>query len=693
MSGPLIVLAGAGTGKTRVLTTKLSKIIFDKLASPYEVLTVTFTNKAANEMKDRVENFLKISTAGWWIGTFHSMGARILRKHPETVGLKKQFTIIDIDDQLKLLKQTLSFHNVDEKRWPAKNLSYIIQRWKDKGLNPENIDPLGSEFANNKAAELYQTYQNRLKTLNAVDYGDLLLQNLNIFETQIDIKNFYKKKFKYILVDEYQDTNLSQYKWLKAISNKDNNICVVGDDDQSIYSWRGAEIKNIFKFEKEYENVKVIKLEKNYRSKANILNAANFLISKNKSRMGKNLWTDDQNGDKLEVINTNSSEEEAIYISDKIEELKSKSIKINSCALIVRASYQTRAFEDRFIKIGLPYKIIGGTKFYERLEVRDALAYLRITSSDFDDLAFERVINVPRRGVGEKSLRDIEINARKKNITLLQSARELVQINYFTNKTNNNLRIFFKLLENWRKKESLNAAELAEVILDESGYTEMWQNDKSIEAETRLENLKELVNAIAEFDNIRSFLEHIQLVMDNDVNNKNQSVNILTFHAAKGLEFDNVFLPGWEEEVFPNRRAIEERLNDGLEEERRLAYVGITRARKRIWIIHANSRVIHGQWFYSVPSRFINELPSENLISNNVNFNSFSNNKYENEDNKEKIISGNLYKDSSLKVGTKVFHQKFGYGNIIKIESDIAEVKFDKTNIKKVKVTFLLTNV
>ena len=359
MNGPLIVLAGAGTGKTRVLTTKLSKIIFDKLASPYEVLTVTFTNKAANEMKERVENLLKISTAGWWIGTFHSMAARILRKHPEIVGLKKQFTIIDTDDQLKLLKQTLSFHNVDEKRWPAKNISYIIQRWKDKGLNPENIDSLGSDFANNKGALLYQTYQNRLKTLNAVDYGDLLLQNLNIFENQIDIKNFYKNKFKYILVDEYQDTNLSQYKWLKAISNKNNNICVVGDDDQSIYSWRGAEVENIFKFEKEYDSVKVIKLEKNYRSKANILNAANFLISKNKSRMGKNLWTDDENGNKIEIINTNSSEEEAIYISDKIEELKNEGITINTCALIVRASYQTRAFEDRFIKIGLPYKIIG----------------------------------------------------------------------------------------------------------------------------------------------------------------------------------------------------------------------------------------------------------------------------------------------------------------------------------------------
>ena len=643
-------------------------------------------------MKNRVESILRINTAGWWIGTFHSMGARILRKNPEIVGLKKQFTIIDTDDQLKLLKQVLSFHNIDDKRWPAKNLSYVIQRWKDKGLNPDNIDHYGSDFANNKGAILYETYQKRLKTLNAVDYGDLLLQNLNMFHIQPDIKNYYKNKFKYVLVDEYQDTNLCQYQWLQNIVNKNQNICVVGDDDQSIYSWRGAEVKNIFKFEKEYDKVKVIKLEKNYRSKANILNAANFLISNNKNRMGKDLWTDDDAGEKIEIINVNNNEEEATYISDKIEELLSSGVLLESFAILVRASYQTRAFEDRFIKIGMPYKIIGGTKFYERLEIRDALAFLRIVASDYDDLAFERIINVPKKGIGEKTIRSIEVFRREKNLSLIQATKELVKINYFSNKINNNLSNFIKLVEKWRNQKTLNASELAETILDESGYTEMWQNDKSVEAESRLDNLKELINAISEFDTIRSFIEHIQLVMDNELNNKNNSVNILTFHASKGLEFENIFLPGWEEEVFPNKRALEERLNEGLEEERRLAYVGITRAQKRVWILHANSRIIHGQWFYSIPSRFLSELPSDNIISNSdTNANYFGNLDYQN----NILENNNIYienKDTILK-GDRVFHQKFGYGLVINLENDNAEVNFEKTSTKKVKIDYLIKDV
>ncbi len=686
------MLAGAGTGKTRVLTTKLSKIIRENYASPYEILTVTFTNKAANEMKNRVESILRINTAGWWIGTFHSMGARILRKNPEIVGLKKQFTIVDTDDQLKLLKQVLSFHNIDDKRWPAKNLSYVIQRWKDKGLNPDSIDQYGSDFANNKGAILYETYQTRLKTLNAVDYGDLLLQNLNMFHIQPDIKNYYKNKFKFILVDEYQDTNMCQYQWLQNIVNKNQNICVVGDDDQSIYSWRGAEVKNIFKFEKEYDKVKVIKLEKNYRSKANILNAANYLISNNKNRMGKDLWTDDKAGEKIEIINVNNNEEEATYISDKIEELLSSGVLLESFAILVRASYQTRAFEDRFIKIGMPYKIIGGTKFYERLEIRDALAFLRIVASDYDDLAFERIINVPKKGIGEKTIRSIEVFRREKGLSLIQATRELVKINFFSYKINNNLSNFIKLIEKWRNQKTLNASELAETILDESGYTEMWQNDKSVEAESRLDNLKELINAISEFDTIRSFIEHIQLVMDNELNNKNNSVNILTFHASKGLEFENIFLPGWEEEVFPNKRALEERLNEGLEEERRLAYVGITRAQKRVWILHANSRIIHGQWFYSIPSRFLSELPSDSIISNSDT----SANYFGNLDNQNNILESNntyIENKNTLLKGDRVFHQKFGYGLIINIENDNAEVKFEKTSTKKVKIDYLIKDV
>ncbi len=686
--GPLIVLAGAGTGKTRVLTTRLSKIVNDKLASPYQILTVTFTNKAANEMKSRVENILKVNTAGWWLGTFHSMGARILRKHPEIVGLKKQFTIIDTDDQLKLLKQVLSFHNIEEKRWPAKNLNFIIQRWKDKGLNPENVDSIGSDFANNKGAELYNTYQNRLQTLNAADYGDLLLQNLNIFSLEPNILELYQNQFKYILVDEYQDTNSCQYSWLRNLAGEDNKICVVGDDDQSIYSWRGAEVANIQKFGKDFNNVKVVKLEKNYRSKGNILKAANFLISKNKDRMGKNLWTDANDGKKISIINTYNSGEEAIYVSDKIEELKNLEESLNSCAILVRASYQTRSFEDRFIKIGLPYKIIGGTKFYERLEIRDALAFFRVTSSDYDDLAFERIINVPKRGLGEKSMRQIEIFARKKNISLLQAARILVMENSFAVKTNAKLLSFLKSVDRWREKINLSAPELAKIILDESGYTEMWQNDKSIEAETRLDNLKELVNALNEFDDIRSFLEHIQLVMDNETSNVKETVNIMTFHAAKGLEYKYVFLPGWEEDVFPNRRALEERFNEGLEEERRLAYVGITRAREQIWIIHANSRIIHGQWYYSVPSRFISELPKENINFINT-YSEINQNSYETVDENKKI---NYSEENKIFKGTQVFHQKFGYGIVISLDGENVEVKFNKTNIKKVRVEFLSTN-
>ena len=646
-------------------------------------------------MKYRVENILNTNTAGWWIGTFHSMAARILRKHPEIVGLKKQFTIIDIDDQVRLLKQTLSFHDVDEKRWPAKNLNFIIQRWKDKGLNPDNIDTTGSDFANNKGSELYRTYQDRLKVLNVVDYGDLILQNLNIFRIEPELLTNYQNKFKYILVDEYQDTNLCQYEWLNNLAKNDRKICVVGDDDQSIYSWRGAESANLLKFESQYPDVKVIKLEKNYRSKGNILNAANCLIAKNKIRMGKKLWTDDEKGKKIEIINTYNSEEEATFVSDQIEMLKNNGVRLDNCAILVRASYQTRSFEDRFIKIGLPYKIIGGTKFYERLEVKDALAFFRVTISDYDDLAFERIINVPKRGLGEKSLQSIQLYARDKNISLLQATKKLVKENSFSKKTNLSLSKFFKLLNLWRNNNSHSASELAEIILDDSGYTEMWQNDKSVEAEGRLENIKELVNAISEFDSIRSFIEHIQLVMDNESNNLNESINILTFHAAKGLEFRFVFLPGWEEEVFPNKRALEERMNEGLEEERRLAYVGITRAMEQIWVSHANSRIIHGQWYYSIPSRFISELPKENITITNNNLGIQNNNI---------SLKNNLLTDynididpisekNSLKKGIKVFHQKFGYGIIISLDGENAEVEFNKTNIKKVKSQYLITNV
>ena len=685
-SGPLLILAGAGTGKTRVLTTRLANILKNRLANPHETLTVTFTNKAASEMKQRVEFMLKVATDGWWIGTFHAMAARILRNHPELAGLKKQFSIIDIDDQIRLVKQALSYHNVDEKRWPPRLLHNIIQRWKDKGMNPDNISDK-EKLGNVNSKEIYKTYQNRLLTLNVVDYGDLLLHNINIFRNNPEVLASYKNKFKYILVDEYQDTNVCQHTWLKLLADQYKNICAVGDDDQSIYSWRGAEVKNILRFEDTFKNTKVIKLEENYRSTGNILEAANELVKNNKARLGKKLWTKEGQGERIKVINISNSEEEAIVVSDLIENLFSKGQKLSSIAILVRATYQTRFFEDRFIKIGLPYKIIGGTKFYERLEIRDAMAYLRLVSSDLDDLAFERIVNVPKRGLGTKSLLDIETFSRKENVSLLESCRKLLQNDHFNTKTSSNLKVFLMSLKSWKeKKEALSAAELAELILEESGYTEMWQNDKSIEAEGRLENLKELVSAISDFENLNSFLEHIQLVMDNSINNKKDTVNLLTLHAAKGLEFDYVFLPGWEEEIFPNKKSIDESLNEGLEEERRLAYVGITRAKKEVWILHANTRFIHGNWLFSSPSRFIKELPKKNILTSNLFFD--NNNKKEVYDQ-----SDNLLNYENLLVGDKVFHQKFGYGIIKTLDGDNAEVAFSKTNIKKVKTNYLIKNV
>ena len=691
-SGPLLILAGAGTGKTKVLTTRLANILKNKLASPYETLTVTFTNKAASEMKDRVEEMLKVGTAGWWIGTFHSMAARILRKHPELVGLKKQFSIIDTDDQVRLVKQALSYHNIDEKKWPARLIHATIQRWKDKGLNPGEAPENNSKGEIN-VTKIYKTYQERLITLNVVDYGDLLLHNTNIFKTNPDILTIYQNKFKYILVDEYQDTNVCQHTWLKLLAKKYRNICAVGDDDQSIYSWRGAEVKNILKFGDTFENTKLVKLEENYRSTGNILEAANGLVKNNKMRLGKNLWTNGESGEKVTIINVSNSEEEAVTVSDLIESNFKKGKDLSSFAILIRATYQTRFFEDRFIKIGLPYKIIGGTKFYERLEIKDAMAYLRLVASNYDDLAFERIINVPKRGLGTKAILDIETNARKNNLSLLESCKILSTNSHFNSKTSINLKNFLNSLETWRlKSQQLPITELVEVILEESGYVEMWKNDKSPEAEGRLENLKELISAVSEFETLGSFLEHIQLVMDNSINNNKDSVNMLTLHAAKGLEFDHVFLPGWEEEIFPNKRSLDESLNEGLEEERRLAYVGLTRAKKKVWVLHANTRYIHGNWLFCSPSRFLKELPKKNISMTDLFFNNNSNTDWS--DQSSNFLSDNTLDklEDVLLVGDKVFHQKFGYGIIKSMEGENAEVSFSKTNIKKVKKNYLTKN-
>ncbi len=693
INGPQLVLAGAGTGKTKVLTTRLAHILNERLANPLQILTVTFTNKASKEMKFRAEKLSGLDASSWWLGTFHSIGARILRRNPEIVGLKSQFTIIDTDDQIRLIKQVLSAENIDEKRWPAKVLSNIIQRWKDRGLNPINADKHGSDFANNKGSHLYGIYQNRLKTLNAVDYGDLLLHNLNIFKKHPEILEKYQNQFRFILVDEYQDTNVSQYLWLHLLAKTHKNLCVVGDDDQSIYSWRGAEVGNILRFEKDFPDANVTRLEKNYRSTGAILEVADKLISNNKDRLGKSLWTDSDKGEPVDVINTYNGEEEALSVSDKIEEIYRRKELLSDIAILVRASYQTRSFEERFLKIGLPYKIIGGTRFYERLEIKDAICYLRIVNNENDDLAFERIINKPKRSIGDKSIQIIEKYSRIEECSLAQAAKMLADTDELSSKCKSSIRIFFSQLKLWKeKKELLSTSEITKVILDESGYTEMWQNDKAPDAPGRLENLKELVSAISDFTTLGGFLEHIQLVIDNDNNNSTESVNIMTLHAAKGLEFKYIFLPGWEEEIFPNKRSLDE---GGLEEERRLAYVGITRAKKKVWIYHANNRFIFGQWSYCSPSRFINEISDAEVRY--LNYNNDQIDYFKHEKSMVHIKSSNKKynevtsspKSKAILLGEKVFHQKFGYGFIKSIDNDNLEVLFEKTGLKKVKLGFV----
>ncbi len=627
-SGPLLILAGAGTGKTKVLTTRLANLLCNNLAQPFETLTVTFTNKAASEMKERVEEMLKVSTAGWWIGTFHAMGARILREHPELVGLKKQFSIIDVDDQVRLVKQVLSYHNVDEKRWPARLFHIIIQRWKDKALNPEDI-PDDQEFGNLSSKKLYKTYQNRLLTLNVVDYGDLLLHNIKIFKNNLDILNYYREKFKYILVDEYQDTNFIQSEWLKYLSAANMNLCCVGDDDQSIYSWRGAEIKNFLEFDKSYKNTKIIRLEKNYRSTQNILNVASKLIENNQNRVGKTLYTNQEDGEPITLDCFRNVKDEAIEISSSIEKYKKKN-SLNEIAILVRAIFQTREFEERFLKVGIPYRIIGGIKFYERSEIKDCVAYLRCIHQPLDDLSFERIVNVPKRSVGDTTIKIITDYAKKNACSLEFASRKLIELNKIKPKTKVGLISLLNQLENWRYnlKKKINHNKLLQIVLDESGYSEMLKNKKDLENENRLENIKELLNAMKEFDNLESFLEHVALATSLDQDWESEKVNLMTLHASKGLEFNIVFLPGWEEGLFPHQKSIEEKGESGLEEERRLAYVGITRAKKIAKISFSMNRFYQGDWVDSISSRFVDELPDE-FIKKNNNFNDEENNDFD----------------------------------------------------------------
>ncbi len=702
VNGPLLVLAGAGTGKTRVLTSRLSYILQNNIARPSEICTVTFTNKAANEMRMRVEHMIGNSIAGWWLGTFHSLAARILRANAELVNLKNTFTIIDTDDQIRLIKQLLSLENIDEKRWPARSLLSIIQRWKDMGLNPNDVKDAfhsGTDFANNKAIKLYQLYQNRLITLNAADFGDLLLHVITIFKKNSDIKSLYQNKFKYILVDEFQDTNASQYYWLKSLAEKHKNLCAVGDDDQSIYSWRGADVSNILNFEKDFQNTKTIRLEENYRSTGNILAAASGLISKNQSRLGKTLWTDGDMGNKINIRTVYDGKEEAESISDEIEAYQRNNNSINNVAILVRAGFQTRTFEERFLKIGLPYQVVGGLRFYERMEIRDAIAYLRLINSSDDQLAYERIINKPKRGLGDKTIRQIEQYSRSSKLSLEMAGRKLSETDELSSKVTSTIRLFSKNLDKWRiDLVGKKLGELVEIVLEESGYIEMLKKDRSIEAPGRLDNLKELVNAIDEFESLQNFLEHIQLVMEGANNQNLETAKIMTLHAAKGLEFPLVFLPGWEEGLFPNQRSIDENGESGLEEERRLAYVGITRAKSDVWIFNANSRLTHGQWIDCIPSRFLDELPEKNInrfssFSNNYNFKSSIASEWLLANNKKVInhYEDNKYgnNDSNFKLMERIFHQKFGYGKIIEIDGDKATVDFEKAGEKKLILTFI----
>ena len=700
VNGPLLVLAGAGTGKTRVLTSRLSYILQNNIAHPSQICTVTFTNKAANEMRIRVEKMIGNSVAGWWLGTFHSLAARILRSNAELVNLKNTFTIIDTDDQIRLIKQVLSLENIDEKRWPARSLLSIIQRWKDMGLNPIDVKDAfhsGTDFANNQAIKLYKLYQNRLLTLNAADFGDLLLHVITIFQKHSEIKKLYQNKFKYILVDEFQDTNASQYYWLKTLAEEHKNLCAVGDDDQSIYSWRGADVTNILNFEKDFKNTKTIRLEENYRSTGNILAAASGLIAKNQSRLGKTLWTEGEMGDKINVRTVYDGKEEAESISDEIESYQRNKNSLNNVAILVRAGFQTRTFEERFLKIGLPYQVIGGLRFYERAEIRDAIAYLRLINSSDDQLAFERIINKPKRGLGDKTIRQIEQYSRSSKLNLEMAARKLAETDELTSKASSSIRLFSKKIDKWREDLSKNKlGELVELVLEESGYIEMLKKDRSIEAPGRLDNLKELVNAINEFESLQNFLEHIQLVMEGANNQNLETAKIMTLHAAKGLEFPLVFLPGWEEGLFPNQRSVDESGESGLEEERRLAYVGITRAKNNVWIFNANSRLTHGQWIDCIPSRFIDELPDKNInrfSSYSNNFKSsiasewlIANNKKEINYSKDYIDENN---DNKFKLLERIFHQKFGYGKILEIDGDKVTIDFEKAGEKKLMLTFI----
>jgi DNA helicase-2/ATP-dependent DNA helicase PcrA len=806
LDGPVLVLAGAGTGKTRVLTCRIAHILSQGRARPGEILSVTFTNKAAREMKLRLGQMLGQAVEGMpWLGTFHSIGGRILRTHAELVQLKSNFTVLDVDDQIRLLKQLLQAENIDDKRWPARMLAGLIDGWKNRGLTPSQV-PSGEAavFGNGKGGKLYAAYQERLKILNAADFGDLLLENIRLFREHPDVLRQYQNRFKFILVDEYQDTNVAQYLWLRLLAQAPSsftsprlrgevdarsasgegdsplaafaeraphpdplpasgerekahvkNICCVGDDDQSIYGWRGAEVDNILRFDHDFPGAKIIRLERNYRSTGHILAAASHLIAHNEGRLGKTLRTEDVDGEKVTVTGSWDSEEEARAIGEEIEQLQRAGHKLNDIAILVRASFQMREFEDRFVTLGLPYRVIGGPRFYERAEIRDALAYLRVINSAADDLAFERIVNVPKRGLGDATVQMLHDIARKRRIPLSEAAAAVVETDELKPKARSSLRALLDSFVRWRKQsEVMPHTELAEIVLDESGYTEMWQKDRSADAAGRLENLKELVRSMEEFENLQGFLEHISLVMDRDTGADADAVSLMTLHSAKGLEFDNVFLPGWEEGLFPHQRALDEQGRAGLEEERRLAHVGLTRARRRAKLYFATNRRIRGTWSTTIPSRFLDELPAPNVeiteskggsgwggasgygpsrFDNVESFGSsyttpgwqraqanrargqsgrnggqagggfnedqspFSSARSDNWSRNKRApmtIEGELVAKSTgtvseFSLDDRVFHQKFGYGQVVKVDGNKLTIAFEKAGEKKVVDSFV----
>ena len=710
----MLVLAGAGTGKTKVLTTRLANILVQGKTRPWDIMAVTFTNKAANEMKERVAAMTGRPVEGWWLGTFHALGARILRSHADAVGLKSNFTILDADDQVRLLKQLMDGHQIDDKKWPARALMAVIQRWKDRGLTPAKVS--GEEdvdMAEGVLTGLYQEYQDRLKQLNAADFGDLLLHCLTLFTEYPDILHDYQIKFRYLLVDEYQDTNVAQYLWLRLLAQEYKNICCVGDDDQSIYSWRGAEVGNILRFEKDFPGAQVIRLEQNYRSTPHILAAASGLIAHNEGRLGKTLWTDLETGEKVKLRGVWDGEEEARVVGEEIEERQAKGQSLEEIAVLIRAGFQTREFEERLITLGVPYRVIGGPRFYERQETRDAIAYLRVVISPDDDLAFERIINVPKRGLGKATVQSIHHLARAEGMPMYEAARLITETDEIKPKARSTIIGLIQDFERWRANmENLPHDELAAIILDESGYTEMWMRDKTPEAPGRLENLKELVAGLGEFENLQDFLEHVSLVMENQENKTEDKVSLMTLHAAKGLEFDTVFLPGWEEGVFPHQRSLDEEGLKGLEEERRLAYVGVTRARKEASILYAANRRIYNQWQNFLPSRFIEELPDEHVehasdqglyggigaqssLRETIRSFEYESPKSRGHAMDGTVIEGEVWlapskKDSGkLAVGNRIFHQKFGYGKVVSADGNKLEVAFEKAGTKKIIDSFV----